>query len=186
MRLYGFAGKWLLALTTILIPMSTLGQHATASINGRVTDTTCSVIPGAAVILRNTDTNVTVRATTNNSGYFTFVDVTPGAYKMVVAKPGFKKVELPAFPVVVNQVLTENEVMSPGAETEIVTVNAAAEGVVLERSSSELGNVIQSKEIQQLPLNGRNFTQLLILSPGVTPVSTAQGSRSARRMPASA
>ncbi len=52
--------------------------------------------------------------------------------------------------------------MSPGAETEIVTVNAAAEGVVLERSSSELGNVIRSKEIQQLPLNGRNFTQLLI------------------------
>ena len=130
----------------------------------------------ATVILTNTDTNVTVPSTTNNSGYFTFVDVTPGSYRMVITRQGFKKIELPSFPVVVNQVLTENEVFSPGAVTDTVTVNAAAEGVMLEKSSSELGNVIQSKEIQQLPLNGRNFTQLLILSPGVIPVSTAQGS----------
>jgi len=169
-------GKWLVALAAISAPLSALGQHATASINGTVTDTTGSVIPGATIILTNTDTNVTVRSVTNNSGYFAFVDVTPGSYRMVVSKQGFKKVELPSFPVVVNQVLTENEVLSPGAVTDTVTVNAAAEGVMLEKSSSELGNVIQSKEIQQLPLNGRNFTQLLILSPGVTPVSTAQGS----------
>ena len=176
MRLNGSAGKWILALAATVIPFSALGQHATASVNGTVTDSTGSVIPGAVVTLTNTETNVTARAATNGSGYFAFVDVTPGQYRMTIAKQGFKKVELPGFPLLVNQILTENEMLSPGAPTEIVTVNAASEGVMLERSSSELGNVIQSKEIQQLPLNGRNFTQLLILSPGVTPVSTAQGS----------
>jgi hypothetical protein len=176
MQLHGFAGKLFLALAATLLPLSALGQHATASINGTITDSAGAVIPGAVITLTNTETNVTVRGTTNNSGYFAFVDVTPGTYRMTVAMQGFKKLELPAIPVLVNQVLTVDEVLSPGAITEVVTVNAASEGVMLERSSSELGNVIQSKEIQQLPLNGRNFTQLLILSPGVTPVSTAQGS----------
>ena len=102
MRLYKLAGKWLLAFTATLIPLSALGQHATASINGTVTDTTGSVVPGAAIVLTNTDTNVTERSVSNNSGYFAFVDVTPGSYRMVVSKQGFKKVELPSFPVVVN------------------------------------------------------------------------------------
>ena len=176
MQLHGFAGKLFLALAATLLPLSALGQHATASVNGTITDSAGAVIPGAVITLTNTETNVTARGTTNNSGYFAFVDVTPGSYRMTVAMQGFKKLELPIFPVLVNQVLTVSEVLSPGAITEVVTVNAASEGVMLERSSSELGNVIQSKEIQGLPLNGRNFTQLLILSPGVTPVSTAQGS----------
>src|SRR6185437_7368347 len=114
--------------------------------------------------------------TTNGSGYFSFQFVTPGQYTMTVTKPNFKKVVLPVFHLVVNQSLTENETLEVGAESETVTVNAASEGVMLQRSSSELGSVIESREIQNLPLNGRNFTQLLILSPGVNPVSTAQGS----------
>jgi len=89
---------------------------------------------------------------------------------------GFKKLALPRFPLVVGQILTENESLTVGAATETVNVNSAAEDVMLERSSSELGSVIETREIQQLPLNGLNFTSLLILSPGVNPVSTAQGS----------
>jgi hypothetical protein len=174
MQVRGFPGKLSFALAAMLLPLGALGQHATASINGTITDSAGAVIPGAAIILTNTETNVTVRAASNSSGYFAVVDVTPGSYIMTVMMQGFKKVELPAFPVVVNQVLTLNQTLSPGAVTEVVTVNATS--VMLQGSTSELGNVIQSKEIQQLPLNGRNFTQLLILSPGVTPVSTAQGS----------
>jgi hypothetical protein len=66
--------------------------------------------------------------------------------------------------------------MSVGATTDTIEVTADQVGVMLQKSNSELGTVIQAKEIQQLPLNGRNFTSLLVLSPGVTPVSTAQGS----------
>ena len=110
------------------------------------------------------------------SGYFVFLDIKPGPYVLTITEQGLKTVELPIFNLVVNQTLTENETMSVGSNTEIVKVTEGQEGVMLQNSSSELGNVIETKEIQNLPLNGRNFTSLLILSPGVTPVSTAQGS----------
>jgi hypothetical protein len=131
---------------------------------------------GASVTLTNQDTNVVSHATTNRSGYFVFLDVPPGPYILRISKEGFKAVELPTFSLLVNQTLTENETLSVGSTTEVVKVTTGQEGVMLQNSSSELGNVIQTKEIQQLPLNGRNFTSLLILSPGVTPVSTAQSS----------
>lgn len=158
------------------IALSALGQNATATVNGTITDSTGGVIPDAVVILTNVDTNVVARAKTNGRGYFAFVDVAPGQYAMTITKANFKRVVLPIFHLVINQTLTENETLSVGTAAETVTVNAGIEGVMLQRSSSELGNVIESKEIQNLPLNGRNFTQLLILSPGVNPVSTAQGS----------
>jgi hypothetical protein len=151
-------------------------QQSTAGVNGTITDSAGAVIPGAEITLRNVDTNVSARSTSNGGGYFAFVDLTPGQYEMIVSRSGFRKLVLPAFHLVVNQTLTENETLSVGAENQTVTVNAASEGVMLQRSASELGNVIESTEIQYLPLNGRNFTQLMILSPGVTPVSTAQGS----------
>ena len=169
--------KLMIAVTVLALETTAaLGQHTTATVNGTITDSSGSVVPGAIVVLANVDTGVAARAASNGSGYFAFVDVTPGRYTMTVTMRGFKKVVLPAFPLLVNQTLTENVALSVGTESETVTVNAAAEGVMLQRSSSELGNVIESKEIQNLPLNGRNFTQLLILSPGVGPVSTAQGS----------
>ena len=162
--------RWSLILGSVLaLALPAFSQHASGTVNGTITDTTGSVIPGADVTLTNVETNVVARAKTNSSGYFTFVDVTPGQYTMTIIKAGFKKIVLPLFHLVVNQTLTENESLTVGAEAESITVNAAAEGVMLQRSSSELGNVIESKEIQNLPLNGRNFTQLLILSPGVNP-----------------
>jgi Carboxypeptidase regulatory-like domain len=172
----GLVKLWAVIAVSLAFALPLLGQHATATVNGTITDSSGSLIPGASVVLTNVDTNVIARAKTNGSGYFAFVDVSPGQYAMTVTKANFKRVVLPVFHVVVDQTLTENETLSVGEENQTVTVNAAAEGVILERSSSELGNVIESKEIQNLPLNGRNFTQLLILSPGVNPVSTAQGS----------
>jgi hypothetical protein len=169
---------WLcsLALMTVFLPVSLFGQHATSEVNGTVTDSQGRVVGGAAVTLTNQDTNVVSHTTTNSQGYFVFLDLTPGPYTASITKQGFKTIDLPAFTLVVSQILTENEVLEVGSTSETVEVSAAAEGVMLERSSSELGSVIETKEIQQLPLNGRNFTSLLVLSPGVNPVSTAQGS----------
>jgi len=166
----------LTALAALLAAIPLVAQQSTAGVNGTVTDNEGRVIQGADVVLTNVATNVQARATTNGSGYFAFVDLTPGEYSMIVTREGFKKLAVPPFHLVVNQTLTENETLNVGAQNQTVTVNASTAGVMLENSSSELGNVIESKEILNLPLNGRNFTQLMILSPGVTPVSTAQGS----------
>jgi hypothetical protein len=153
-----------------------MAQRTTGVINGTVTDPEARVIEGVAVTLTNQDTNIVSRTTTNGSGAFVFLNIDPGPYVLKFEKQGFRTISVPSFNLTVNQTLTENEMMSVGATTETVEVSADQVGVMLQKSNSELGTVIQAQEIQQLPLNGRNFTSLLVLSPGVTPVSTAQGS----------
>jgi hypothetical protein len=157
-------------------PTAALAQHTSGSINGTISDTEGRMIVGAQVTLTNQDTNIVSRVMTNGSGGFVFLNIDPGPYKVSIGKQGFRTVEVPTFNLTVDQSLTLNDTMSVGMTTETVQVSTDDMGVLLQKSSSELGNTIQAKEIQQLPLNGRNFTSLLILSPGVTPVSTAQGS----------
>jgi len=159
-----------------IAPAIMFGQHTSGSINGTVSDTEGQVIVGAEVTLTNRDTNVVSHAATNGSGGFVFLNIDPGPYTANIKKQGFRTVEIPTFNLTVNQALTLNETMPVGTTSETVEVSTDSMGVLLQKSTSELGTTIQAKEIQQLPLNGRNFTSLLILSPGVTPVSTAQGS----------
>ena len=176
MRSHRFVVFCAYSFLVVLTSTALFAQHATGGVNGTVTDSSGAVVVGATATLTNQDTNIINHATTNRSGYFVFLDITPGPYTLTISKEGFKAVQLPTFNLVVNQTLTENETLEIGSTTEIVKVTTGEEGVMLQTASSELGSVIQTKEIQQLPLNGRNFTSLLILSPGVTPVSTAQGS----------
>ena len=148
------------------------GQAATGGVNGTITDSSAAVIPGVAVVLENVATGVDIAAETNVSGNFVFVNVQPGNYTLRAEQQGFKAVTVPAFGVGVNQTLTQNLTLELGAVTETIEVVAGAQQ--LQQSTSELGTVIGIKEVQELPLNGRNFTQLLTLTPGATPVSTAQ------------
>ncbi|MGH9452019.1 MAG: carboxypeptidase regulatory-like domain-containing protein [Terriglobia bacterium] len=173
----GWSLKLFLALILPLAASPLLrAQTATASVTGMIEDTAARVVPDATVTLSNQATSVSMRKTTNSSGAFVFVNVLPGSYILTVEKTGFKMLSLPPFPLNVNQTLTENLVLHIGATTQTVTVSAQSEGVLLQKSTSELGTVIGNTAMQQLPLNGRNFTQLLILTPGVTLLSTAQGS----------
>ena len=94
---------------------------------------------------------------------------------LTVEKDGFKKVALPVFKLDVNQTLTENITLQVGSSTETVTVSADSVAVMIQRSTTEMGTTIDEQAMHELPLNGRNFTQLLILQPGVNPVNTAQG-----------
>lgn|GEM_PF-228756 len=151
------------------------GQTATGSVTGTVTDSTGGVVQGATIALTNQGTKVGSEKTTTSSGTFVFVNVPPGNYVLTVEKEGFKKLELSPFDLNLNQTLTENLTLEVGVATEYITVSAS-EGSLIQKSTSELGTVIDERPLKDLPLNGRNFTQLLILTPGITPVSTAQGS----------
>jgi len=150
-------------------------QTATGSITGTVVDRTGGVVQGATVTLINQGTKVSNEKITTASGTFVFVNVLPGSHSLTVEKQGFKKLEISAFDLNLNQTLTENLTLDIGTATESVTVSTTA-GSLIQKSTSELGTVIDEKTLKELPLNGRNFTQLLILTPGITPVSTAQGS----------
>ena len=113
-----------MAAALAAIPMA--AQQSTAGVNGTVTDDAGLVIQGADVVLTNVATNVQAHATTNGSGYFAFVDLTPGEYGMTITREGFKKLALPPFRLLVNQTLTENETLNVGAQNQTVTVNASA------------------------------------------------------------
>lgn len=161
-------------LVVALLPLAPVAraQRATGEVNGTITDSTGGAVPGATVKLSNQATGIETVRSTNDSGVFVFVNVQPGPYVIRVSKPGFKEAEVRDVEVGVNQAATANVKLDVGAVAETVEVTAAAP--LIQSTSAELGTVITQRIVNDLPLNGRNFTQLLLSTPGVTPVSTSQ------------
>lgn len=147
-------------------------QLSSASINGSVADKTGAVIVNAAVTLRNVETSVEMKTITNSSGAYAIVSITPGRYTIEVSAPSFGAEKVPDFTLTVGQVATFNFSLAAGATTTEVTVQSSAP--LLETTTANLGTVIGEQQVNDLPLNGRNFTQLLQLTPGVAPVNTGQ------------
>src|SRR5215216_3565549 len=168
-----FSLKSALALLLLIIASAPPAfAQANAKVSGTVTDPNGAAVPGAVVKLINQATKIEVDATTNEDGYFNFVNVNPAMYTLRVEVTGFKGVQSAPFDVGVSEAVTQNIPLTIGAVSETVEVMAGAE--LIQQASSDLGTVIPEKVVQDLPLNGRNFTQLLTLTPGVTPVSTSQ------------
>jgi hypothetical protein len=163
----------LLVLATLISPALVLAQTSMGGVSGTVKDSTGAVLPGASVTLVNSATGVAVERQTNEAGFYWFVNVRPGTYSLSVELNGFNRAQVEAFSVGVNEAVIRNVGLQVGAVSETTTVVSQSE--LIQTSSSELGNVVQERVIRDLPLQGRNFTQLLLLTPGVNPISTAQG-----------
>jgi carboxypeptidase family protein/TonB-dependent receptor-like protein len=164
-----------IALILLLLAISVsaaFAQTATGEVNGTVTDPNGQSVPGANVKLINQATKIELEVTANQNGSFTFVNVRPADYVLSVEVAGFKRSLTAPFNVGVSQAITQNVALTVGDVAETVEVMAASE--LVQGSTSELGTVISERTVQDLPLNGRNFTQLLTLAPGVIPVSTSQ------------
>jgi hypothetical protein len=148
------------------------GQLASANISGTVRDTSGGVIPGATLTLKSTGTGFVRTATTNATGVYVIRDIEPGAYTLQVQKQGFATARQAEFRLFVNQSTTFNFVLKVGSAVQSVTVVGSA--AQLETTSAELGQAINTTQVNDLPLNGRNFTEMLDLTPGVSPVDTGQ------------
>ena len=169
------AGSILLVFVLLVgLPAVCLAQSSTASINGTVKDASGSIIPNAEVLLTNTQTNVERKVTTNDVGYYAFLNIIPGEFRLQASKTGFKTSKQSAFTLVVNQTPTFDLTLEIGEISQEVTVEAV--GAEIQSSTAELGAVVAKQQVVDLPLNGRNFTQLLSLTPGVAPVSVSQNS----------
>ncbi len=158
------------ALLIWIVPLQ--AQVSTGAINGTVQDPSGAVIPGATVVLHNEATNVDRTVTSSDTGYYAFLDILPGQYDLVATKQGFAANEKKGITIAVNQTATYNFTLTVGATTQKVTVTAQA--AALQASSAELGTAIMKQDVNSLPLNGRNFTQLLSLTPGVSTVNVSQ------------
>ncbi len=158
------------------LSLAVFAQTDTARIQGTVTDTSGAVIPGAAVTVTNTDQGTRYPATSGGSGNFTVSGLPRGNYKIKVDASGFASVEQ-SFALDVSQVKALDFKLQPGAASTTVTVTDTAS--LIDLASSSTGEVIKGRQITQLPLNGRNFTGLALLTPGVTrgnPGDQANGS----------
>ncbi len=152
-------------------PVAT-AQQAAATVNGVVKDSTGAAIPNAKVQLTSVATGVVRSTTTNNAGAYDFPNVAPGSYAMQASATGFSAVSQPPVTLEVSQIATFDFALQVGATQDTVTVNAGA--VALQTASSELGTVVTTNDVNNLPLNGRNFTQLLTITAGVANINTDQ------------
>jgi Carboxypeptidase regulatory-like domain len=162
----------ILSFLLLLLAGSAGAQVSTASINGVIRDPTGAVVPNATIVLRNVDTSVERTSTANNAGAYGFVSIPVGNYTLEATAKGFSSQKLAPFVLAVAQSATFDFALTVGTETQVVTVQSSA--AQLDVTSASLGTVISSKQVNDLPLNGRNFTALLALTPGVVAISTAQ------------
>jgi hypothetical protein len=168
----GFRLIAVLVVMFALHSMQAFGQINTATLSGAVKDPSGAVVSNAAVIVLQTATGIARTAQTNEAGLFTVPLLQPGVYTVTVSKSGFESATESNIELQVNQLASLNITLTVGSVKQTVTVAASAP--VLETETAGLGTVITTKEIDELPLNGRQFIQLLQLAPGSVPVSVSQ------------
>jgi hypothetical protein len=171
-------GWWLLASFFLTFGLNegrtAAAQTANANMSGHIIDSAGALIPGASVSLTDTDTQIVMKTTANGEGFYVFPSVKPGNYIMSVSGTGFRTTTISGLTADVQSSISRDVILEIGAASETVTVTAEGADEAVERASSELGTEIAEKQIHDLPLNGRNFTQLLTLTPGASPVMTSQ------------
>jgi hypothetical protein len=146
-------------------------QEVTGSIIGTVTDASGAVVVNADIILTNTATGEEHKVQTNDSGGYVLTQIQPGTYDLAVHGQGFKEYLNKGFVLSVNDRKTLNVALEPGAITETVTVTGETP---LIQTTPTVGEVIENRRVVELPLNNRNFLQLLTLTPGVTSSGTSE------------
>jgi hypothetical protein len=166
----------LFAATIAAMGTSSLwGQAVTASILGSVADTSGAAVPDAQVQVRNTGTGIAQSAVTDSAGRYRVTDLGIGEYEVQAAKQGFQTVVRKGITLTVGSEIVVDVSLPVGASQQTVTVEA--ETTQVETNSAAVGNVVASVQMRDLPLNGRSYTQLLTLAPGVQ--TAAQPTQSA-------
>ena len=154
-----------LAVTFGILACSAFAQTS-GEITGEVKDQSGAIAPGVPVTALNTETNASRTTSTNGSGIYSFPSLNPGKYTLKVEAPGFQTSVRTGIELQVQQTARIDITLAVGQASQ--TVEVSASGVMLTTESASVGTVIQEKSITDLPLNGRNFLQLVALSPNVS------------------
>ncbi len=155
------------AMLAIVAPPPAQAQTIRGTVTGTVTDSSGAVVVGATVALNNRNTGIAASAQTDRDGTFTIPLLPPGNYDASVEQTGFKKYLRQGISVQIAQTTRLEVKLEVGGVTEAVQVTA--ESPLVRSTTAELGQVIEQKQIQALPLNGRFFEHLITLTPGAMP-----------------
>jgi len=154
-------------LCVTITPTRLFGQVAgTASISGRVTDPSGAAVPNAMVTIRNTATAASQTVTTDAMGRYTVPDLPIGPYEVTATTPGFQNAVRSGITLGVGAAVVVDIQLVVGQATQ--TVNVSAEATQVQTTSDAVSSVVNQTQMRQLPLNGRNYEQLILLAPGVS------------------
>jgi hypothetical protein len=155
-----------------MLPVCAFCANSAGTVSGTVVDPSGAVIPGVAVTLLCTETGVKHIATTNSDGFYAFPTLPAGHYEIEIRHPGFKPYRQVGLSFDATTVLQFDAKLELGVQTETLRVSEA--GVHIETASSEMGEAVPGTKIAAVPLNGRSYTDLLALQPGIVPTSSQQ------------
>ncbi len=156
-------------LLALSIAFPVCSQVSNASISGTVTDSSGAYVPGATISVRNINTGVTATATTDASGLYSAPNLIIGTYEVHLTKKGFASETRSGITLTVGRQAVVDFTIKPGNTSEQIVVTADAP--LVETANSALGGLIDQKQVRELPLNGRNLQQLILLAPGVNQVN---------------
>ncbi len=156
------------SVLALLFACTAFGQTISATLSGVVHDTSGAVIPGANVKVTDTRTNLSFNTVTTVDGTFAFGSLQPGTYTLVIEMSGFKKYEQTGIILNASDKASAGTItMEVGGVSDTVSVTADMGAMQVKTTSGEIGEVITSRQIQEIGLNGRNILQMLQIVPGV-------------------
>src|SRR4051794_2781601 len=155
--------------SVMLASLGLSAQQITGNVRGTVTDPSGAVIRDAAVTARQAETGLLRRTMTDRNGSYVLLELPVGHYRLEVAAPGFREYVQDGITLNVNETASVSPRLAVGSEKEQVLVSADAE--LIEPTVTSMGKVVEQQELEDLPLNGRNFSQLGLLQPGVVPLT---------------
>jgi Carboxypeptidase regulatory-like domain/TonB-dependent Receptor Plug Domain/TonB dependent receptor len=156
----------------MLIPIPVCAQVVGATLSGTVTDTSGAVVPKAQVFIQNMSTGISTTVPTNAEGVYAAANVLPGDYEVTVSGAGFKTEARSGVNLTVGAHQVLNITLHVGQTAQKIDVTGAV--TTVELASSAVGGVVEATTIEELPLNGRDWTTLAVLEPGVSKVLTQQ------------
>src|SRR5882672_6350124 len=165
--------RWVFACVCCLfLSTSAFAQETinSASVSGRVTDPQGAVVPGALVIARNTATNVQAENTTDSEGRFRFPYLKVGPYDVTVHLQGFSA---PSHTLILTVGSAFDIAIALTVEGVEASVTVSGNATILEAARSQIAGTVSQEEVRTLPMNGRQFLDLALLVPGVSPTNTA-------------
>ncbi len=170
----------LLGSAAMLYVLAATGKAQTSGeITGRVTDPSGAVVSGANVAVTNKATGATRKVTTNNEGLYSFLSLLPGVYELRVEQSGFKTAQMDDIKLEVQQTARLDVTMEVGQVGEMLTITSTS--ALLNTENTTVGTVVENKIVTELPLNGRQYLNLVALSPNTNVLAPAAGQAGSRQ-----
>ena len=169
--------RFLFALALMFLSVLPVRAAITGTISGTITDQTGAALPGVAVVALNQDTGIRQTVISDGKGFYSFSALNVGTYTVTATQTGFESYNETGIKVNANSSLRVDVQLKVGGAT--VTLNVVSDNVQVETQTTQLGEVIEASKMTSVPLNGRSYTDLLALQPGVSPYNaTTEGASS--------